>query len=63
MAENSNMRVMLQNSKSLLYFQNANRWTPDPDEARDFRQVHRASKFKKQHHLANMEIILTFRSG
>jgi len=57
------MRVVLQNSKSLLYFQNANKWTPDSDQARDFRQVRHASKIKKQHHVANAEIILTFRSG
>ena len=54
------MRVILLNTKTGLYFQSQDSWTPDPDLAKDFGNSHRASLYAQDNCLEDLEVYLDF---
>ncbi|MDB6126066.1 MAG: hypothetical protein JWQ71_5059 [Pedosphaera sp.] len=52
------LKILLQERKTGLYFQDFGKWTPNREEATDFQQSAKASGFILQTKLPNMDIIL-----
>jgi hypothetical protein len=54
------MRVVLQDSVSLLYFGPDNQWIPDLDSAVDFLELRRAHEYARQINHPNLCMVMTF---
>jgi hypothetical protein len=52
------MRVILQNTRTLLYYQDTSAWTADPSKARDFVSMQIASDFIKRFKPGTLDIIM-----
>jgi len=55
------MRVVLQNMNSSLYL-NRIGWTSSFAEAEDFRSIHPAIDYSRQHHLQDVQIVIVLKS-
>jgi hypothetical protein len=56
------MRTLLRNTATGLYFQGPDKWTSDPNQARDFKMIDRAVNFIETWRLRNMELAFAFRN-
>ncbi len=56
-----NMRTLLRNRATGLYFQGPDKWTSDPASARDFKMIDRALEFIETWRLKDMELAFAFR--
>jgi len=54
------MRIVLQHTKSELYFQGPGTWTRQLGEAFDFLHTQRAIDFARQHRLTGVQVIVAF---
>ena len=54
------MRIILQHTKSALYFQGPGTWTKELGEAFDFGHTQRAMVFARQHRLTGLQVIVAF---
>jgi hypothetical protein len=52
------MRVILQNKSTHLYFQDGNKWTPDPSLAKDFVNVKIASHFVQGFRQVPLDVVM-----
>jgi hypothetical protein len=55
------MRTLLRRVSSGLYFQAADQWTPDADQAHNFRSIDRALEFVRTWKLRGVELAFAFR--
>jgi len=58
----TDMRTLLRNTVTGLYFQGPDQWTSDPAVARDFKLIDRALKFVETWRLQDMELAFAFRN-
>jgi len=58
----TDMRTLLRNTVTGLYFQGPDLWTSDPAVARDFKLIDRALKFVETWRLQDMELAFAFRN-
>ncbi len=56
----SEMRTLLRNTATGLYFQGPDRWTRDPAQALDFKMIDRALEFIENFSLRDMELAFAF---
>ena len=54
------MKTFLRHVATGQYFESLDKWTPDAEEAHDFRLVARAMKFAQKTHIPGLELILSF---
>jgi hypothetical protein len=54
------MRTLLRRVSTGLYFQKADQWTPDPEQAHNFRSIDRALDFVKTWKLRGVELAFAF---
>jgi hypothetical protein len=54
------MKILLQHSRTRLYFRGLGDWTANHHEAFDFQHSQRAIDFARQHHLAGVQIAVKF---
>ena len=54
------MKVFIRNTKSGWYYQAPSKWTPDQGAGLDLGQVARAVERIFEHHLENVEILLSY---
>lgn len=54
------MKTLLLNTTTGLYFQGINKWTADPEQAFDFKLVQRALKFVEIWGLRDVELAFSF---
>jgi len=52
------MRILLQHIRTQLYLRKLGSWTPDPQEAFDFRHSQSAIDFTRQHDLRGVQIVV-----
>jgi hypothetical protein len=57
------MRTLLRRVSSGLYFQSADHWTADTENAHDFRSIDRALEFIRTGELRGVELAFTFRNS
>jgi hypothetical protein len=57
------MRTLLRRVNSGLYFQEADRWTPDAEQAHNFRSIDRALDFVRRWKLRGVELAFAFRDS
>jgi len=57
------MRTLLRRVSSGLYFQAADQWTADPDQAHDFRSIDRALDFVRTWKLRGVELAFAFQDS
>ena len=60
-AVQADMRTLLRNKATGLYFQGPDRWTSDPVAALDFKMIDRAVQFIETWRLRDMELAFAFR--
>jgi hypothetical protein len=58
-----NMRTLLRNTTTGLYFQGPDKWTINPAEALDFKMIDRALDFIDAWRLKDMELAFSFRGA
>jgi hypothetical protein len=54
------MKVLLRNTETSLYYVGANQWTTDSKQARDLEEVERAIQLHRDEHLTDVEVVLNF---
>ena len=54
------MKILLQHSRTLLYFRKLGEWTDDPAEAFDFQHSQKAINLARQHRLSGVQIAVKF---
>jgi|SoiMethySBSTD1v2_1073268.scaffolds.fasta_scaffold402322_2 hypothetical protein len=54
------MRTLLRRVSSGLYFQQADQWTPDAEQAHNFRSIDRALEFVRTWKLRGVELAFAF---
>jgi hypothetical protein len=54
------MRTLLRRVSTGLYFQAADQWTPDPEQALNFRSIDRALEFVRTWKLRGVELAFAF---
>ncbi len=54
------MRTLLRHTETGLYFQGAEKWTPNPDSGYDFRFIERARQFVRIWELDHVEVAFVF---
>jgi hypothetical protein len=54
----SRMKVLIQNPENLLYLEEADHWSPDIQEALDFRNSDSAIQFCTAHGIAPVQVVL-----
>jgi hypothetical protein len=54
------MRTLLRRISSGLYFQGADHWTPDPDQAHNFKSIDRALEFIRTWKIRGVELAFAF---
>ena len=54
------MKILIQHSRTQLYFRNLGDWTEDPQEAFNFEHSQKAINLARQHHLAGVQIAVKF---
>jgi len=57
------MRTLLRRVSSGMYFQAADQWTPDPDQAHNFRSIDRALEFVRTWKLRGVELAFAFQNS
>jgi len=55
-----NMRILLQDVNTKLYFTLLGIWTVTPDQAHDFRHSDYAFEFARKHELRNVQLVVKF---
>jgi hypothetical protein len=53
-------RAVLHCTKTNLYYVAPNQWTADPKQARDFEQVHDATRIDREQQMTDMEVVLRY---
>jgi hypothetical protein len=57
------MRTLLRRVSTGLYFQKADQWTPDPEQAHNFRSIDRALEFVNTWKLRGVELAFAFQDS
>jgi hypothetical protein len=57
------MRTLLRRVSTGLYFQKADQWTPDPEQAHNFRSIDRALDFVRTWKLRGVELAFAFQDS
>jgi hypothetical protein len=57
------MKILIQNCQTHLYFKSLSEWTPDAEEARNFKSSDQAIKLCAEHRIPAVQIVLKFENN